>query len=85
MYGHANKACCCCFCVGNRAQCKFRIKEVEWDRKRLKGLDLKNLKFKFENDCLTHVMSEYCVRCNHCYSQVVGNMCLVAMPSCSAL
>ena len=28
-------------CVGNRAQ--FRIKEVEWGRKCLKGLDLKNV------------------------------------------
>ena len=33
---------------------------------------------------MTHVMSEYYVRCNHCYSQVVLNGCHVAMPSCSA-
>ena len=29
-------------CVGNRAQYRFRIKEVEWGRKCLKGLDFKN-------------------------------------------
>ena len=29
-------------CVGNRAQDRFRIKDVEWGRKCLKGLDLKN-------------------------------------------
>ena len=32
-------------CVGNRAQYRFRIKEVEWGRKCLKGLDLKNVEF----------------------------------------
>ena len=30
-------------CVGNRAQYRFRIKDVGWDRKNLKGLDLKNV------------------------------------------
>ena len=29
-------------CMGNRAQYRFRIKDVEWGRKCLKGLDLKN-------------------------------------------
>ena len=32
-------------CVGNRAQYRFRLKEVEWGRKCLKGLDLKNFEF----------------------------------------
>ena len=30
-------------CVGNQAQYSFRIKEVEWGRKCLNGLDLKNV------------------------------------------
>ena len=29
-------------CVGIQAQYRFRIKDVEWGRKCLKGLDLKN-------------------------------------------
>ena len=32
-------------CVGNRAQYRFRIKEVEWGRKCLNGLDLENFEF----------------------------------------
>ena len=32
-------------CVGNRAQYRFRIKDVEWGRKCLNDLDLKNFEF----------------------------------------
>ena len=32
-------------CVGNRGQYRFRTKEVEWSRKCLNGLDLKNFEF----------------------------------------
>ena len=42
-------------CVGNRAQYHgFRIKDVGWDRKNLKGLDLKNVQIT-----VYHIMSEY--------------------------
>ena len=39
---YAKGQVCLVICVGNRAQYRFRIKEVEWDRNCLKGLVFKN-------------------------------------------